>query len=127
MQVRAVDANGAGVLRKGASGGYLFTLPAQGGLLSCAAASRDGSRVVAGTVGGALNVWEGGGGGSSGGGGSGGGGGLGDGGGGSWSAEGVDAMTPGCEIVPILHDVDEDDDDEDDDDLDDEEDDDEDP
>ena len=77
------------------AGGYLFTLPGEGGLLSCAAVSTDGSRVVTGSVGGAVNVWEGGGSGSSIGGGGGGGDWAGD--AGSWGVDGSKALGLGCE------------------------------
>ena len=40
------------------AGGYLFTLPTEEGLLSCAGASEDASTVAAGTVDGALVAWR---------------------------------------------------------------------
>ena len=40
------------------AGGYLFTLPTEEGLLSCAGASEDASTIAAGTVDGALVAWR---------------------------------------------------------------------
>ena len=96
VQVRAVDASGAGVSSDG--GGYLFTLPAEGGLLSCLAVSADGESVVGGSVEGTVNAWKAAGG-------RGGGGSLrcenpswiGE--GGAWAAHASVALDLGCEMV----------------------------